>query len=440
MVAATIACGKKGPPLLPFVRIPAAAEVTSARRVGNDVYVTVSVPTTNVDESQPASLAEIKVYAVTANDPPPGGLAQFMEGATLVATIPVAPAADPGDRSGTVVPDPTKGALQGTSVTIRETLSPEALKPRPPAPAPATPRPGGASANDAPAATPGPLRRFYLTVPFSARQRSGTPSAMKDVPLDSVPDRVQGVRAGMSGHAIVVQWEPSGGLLGWLLDRPLAPEVPLTDPAASSPRSAPAPAPPSPSTNQPATPPTTGSTRYNVYRDVAPDPLVLTRRATTAAASTTPATPANAQPIADLKFSEEVPFDERRRCYQVRAVRGTGSQQVESEPSEPVCFVPVDLDPPAAPTGLTVTVVEGEVQLRWEPNGEEDLRGYVVLRREAGDDTLQTLTNPPTPELRYTDSGVTPGRTYTYVVQAVDTRIPLPNVSEPSSDVTVTAR
>ena len=38
--ARTTACGKKGPPLLPFVRVPAAVEQIAARRVGNDVFVT----------------------------------------------------------------------------------------------------------------------------------------------------------------------------------------------------------------------------------------------------------------------------------------------------------------------------------------------------------------------------------------------------------------
>jgi len=64
------ACGKKGPPLLPFVRQAKAAEITSARRVGNDVYLTVAVPTANIDESPPASVARIQVWAVTAATPP----------------------------------------------------------------------------------------------------------------------------------------------------------------------------------------------------------------------------------------------------------------------------------------------------------------------------------------------------------------------------------
>ena len=74
LVLAMVACGKKGPPLLPFVRIPAAAEVTEARRVGDGVYVTVSVPTADVDGATPASVATIEIYAVTADAAPSPGL------------------------------------------------------------------------------------------------------------------------------------------------------------------------------------------------------------------------------------------------------------------------------------------------------------------------------------------------------------------------------
>ena len=112
------ACGKKGPPLLPYARIPVAAEITAARRVGNDVYITVTVPAANLDESKPASLQQIEVWGVTAATPPPESL--FLKMATRVATIPVARDADPGYMRGTVVPDPNSGALVGASVTFKE--------------------------------------------------------------------------------------------------------------------------------------------------------------------------------------------------------------------------------------------------------------------------------------------------------------------------------
>jgi hypothetical protein len=407
------------------VRIPVAAEVTAARRVGHDVYITITVPSMNLDESKPASIQQIDVWGVTAATPPPQS--QFLSMATRVATIPVARDADPSDRSGTVVPDPKTGALQGATVTIKESLTPEMMTPR------ALPTAKGARpATPTPADPPVPeaVRRYYMTVPVSPRKQAGPLSKIVDVPMTSVPDKVAAVRASMKGRSVALEWEPAGGLLGFLLDRMLLVEAPPFDdrPAASA----------------AATLPTaTGPTLYNVYRDIAPDPLVLPGLV----ASPTPwavvqAQPVNAQPVAALNFLDEVPFDERRRCYRVRAVRGSGAQRVESEPSEEACIVPVDIDPPTAPTGLTATATEGSIELAWEPNGEEDFRGYLVLRREAGDDTLRQLPNANAliTDTRYTDSDVMPGRTYTYVVRAVDNRIPVPNVSDPTQEITATAR
>src|ERR1051325_8159172 len=53
------ACGKKGPPLAPFVHIPAAIDKISAERVGSDVYVKVIVPAQNIDASKPADVARV---------------------------------------------------------------------------------------------------------------------------------------------------------------------------------------------------------------------------------------------------------------------------------------------------------------------------------------------------------------------------------------------
>ncbi len=446
VICATLACGKKGALLPPYVRQPAAAEVTDVRRAGNDVYVTFTVPKVDIDGASPASVATIEVWALTTRTPPSAGVAP--RGASLVATVQVAREGEPGDRSGNVVPDPATGALQGTSVTVLDTLTPDELVEAVPPVLKGEKLPDPEDRAQAPL----PLQRFYFTLPRSDRKRPGMLSTIKDVPLSFVPDSVAGVGAAMSGHDIVLQWEPSGGILGWLLERPLAPEVPLAAPVApvsTPPLGAAAVIPPGAKAAPPAptaaasTPPSVGPTRYNVYLELAPDPLVLTKPADAPSPWTvTRLTPLNPQPLADVTFlDQEVPFDERRRCYHVRAVRGTGAQQVESEPSDRACIVPADLDPPVAPTGLTATALEGEIQLRWEPNGEEDLLGYIVLRGDAGGDTLQRLTTEPITQTRYTDP-TTPemsGRTYRYVVQAVDNRIPLPNVSDPA-ETTVTAR
>ena len=402
--------------------------MSSARRVGNDVYVTVAVPSTDVDEATPASVAQIQVWGVTAATAP--SPFQFTSMGELVATVPVARYPDPSDNSGKVVPDPKTGALQGAAVTIRDSLTKEKLIPRtPPASAKAGTAIAKETASAAPAAVPDPesLKRFYMTIPVSARRRAGPPSKIVDVALTTAPNAVTGVRAVMKGRNVVVEWEPAGGLYGFLLERVLPAEIaPIDDRPAVMP----------PGTPQPPA----GPTLYNIYRDVAPDPLVRSAAMIPSPWSTDPAVPINAQPVATLTFTDlDVPFDERRRCYHVRAVRGTGAQRVESEPSMSHCIIPVDTEAPAQVTGLNATVTDGLVMLRWEPNGEEDLRGYLVLRKEAGDDTLRQLTPAPLTDTRYPDSSVMPGRMYTYVVQAVDNRIPVPNASDPE-EITATAR
>jgi len=111
-----------------------------------------------------------------------------------------------------------------------------------------------------------------------------------------------------------------------------------------------------------------------------------------------------------------------------------------SEPSPPVCITPIDVFPPGAPTGLAAVPSEGGIGLIWEPNPELDLGGYLVLRREAGDATLRQLTDTPIGEARYRDTTVRSGTQYIYSVVAVDTQLPLPNVSAQSDLVEETAR
>jgi hypothetical protein len=83
---------------------------------------------------------------------------------------------------------------------------------------------------------------------------------------------------------------------------------------------------------------------------------------------------------------------------------------------------------------------EGGISLIWEPSGELDLGGYLVLRREPGGATLRQLTPAPVAETRYRDTDVQAGRQYIYSVVAVDTHVPLPNTSLESERVTETAR
>jgi hypothetical protein len=419
------ACGKRGAPIPPNVRIPAAVTKITATRLGNDIYVTLTVPAANIDESVPVDIQRIDVYGYTGTTVPTA--ARFAELGAIVASIPVVPPpkVDP-DAPPPPPPDPSAGALPGSTVTIVDQLTEDEffqgrvyIDPRAalPAPLPATT-----------AQAPSPLRRFYLAIPFSVRGRAGPPGMPADLVLTALPDVPAEVRATYNSSGISLTWEPSGGLLGFLLDRVLAPEsVPFVA-SVQGPATAAAQAPP-----DAGVPP--GPTTYNVYREIAPDPFELPVSGERPPGTTPLPTPINPSALATTATTDELLLG-RRRCYQVRAQRGT----IMSEPSPATCITPVDIFPPAAPAGLASVPSEGGISLIWEPNGELDLVGYLVLRREAGDATLRQLTATPVAEARYRDTDVQPGKRYIYSVVAVDMQLPLPNVSAESERVEETAR
>ena len=72
-------CGKKGPPLAPFVRVPAPVDAVTPQRIGDDVYLSFTVPETNVDGQKPADIGAVEVYAVTvgASRPRPRSSARW---------------------------------------------------------------------------------------------------------------------------------------------------------------------------------------------------------------------------------------------------------------------------------------------------------------------------------------------------------------------------
>lgn len=425
------ACGKKGPPLAPIVRIPAAVSMIQAQRVGSDAFVTLTVPTKNVDGSMPVNISRIEVYGYTGRRPPPN--ARWVEVADLVATIPVTPPpppdAPPADTSQPV--DVSKGALTGTMVTVLDALTPQKL-----VEGKLTEEPVRARAPITPVVTTTEadvLRRFYMAIAFSERGRPGPPGTAAEFPLVAAPEPPAFVNAFYTETMMSLEWPPSGGIVGFLFDAALPPEDPpfndVFEPVVTTPPavgSAPIVAP-------------AGPVRYNVYRELGPDPLVLPDTATAVPWAGTPPMPINPMPLPATSFIDSVEFD-REHCYTVRPVRGTAPNTVEGDASPPNCFIPVDLFPPAAPARLVAVADEGGVSLIWEPNAEPDVTGYMVLRGEASDATLQPLTPTPVAEPRFRDTHVTSGKKYVYAVVALDSRLPVANVSAESNRVEETAR
>ncbi|MBI2186288.1 MAG: hypothetical protein HYU37_04090, partial [Acidobacteria bacterium] len=195
VVLAGAACGKKGNPIPPPLRIPAPVETIGAVRLGNDVYVTLKVPATNIDMSIPVDIGRIEVYGYTGRVPPP--LIRWAELGTRLATIEVPPVPldyrAPTPEAAAVLPP---SAMPGTPVTVRDALTPDEFEQGPVyvdprRPELAAPLPG--------VVVPMVLRRYYLAIPFSRRGRPGPPGAQADMVLTSLPDPPTDARASYAG-------------------------------------------------------------------------------------------------------------------------------------------------------------------------------------------------------------------------------------------------
>jgi hypothetical protein len=419
LAALTIACGKKGPPLPPLTRVPAPVNELSARRLGDEVFLTFQVPSKNVDGSTPADIARVDVFALTTDTPPPR--IAFLERGTRIATFMVSPpASDPARQ-----PSPNEVA-PGAAVTLRDTLSGDALVPVtiPPekgrvasaearsapndtarsapgdtaagAPTGAgqsapkdtvqnQPSPAGATASGQ-ASRPVP-RRYYIAVASSARQRSSPAGGQASVAIAASVAAPTGLAMTYDERVLTLSWQ--GGPKG---------------------------------------------ETYNVYRQAPAAPGDGT------ATPVTVPRPLNGSPLDVTTYRVPVEFNQKM-CFQVRAVHVDESREslegIASEP--PVCESPIDMFPPAAPTDLRAAGGTGEITLQWLPNAEPDLAGYLILRGAPGDATLAPITTMPITPNRYVDRSVMPGVRYVYAVVAVD-NAPDANRSQPSARDEATAR
>ncbi len=77
--------------------------------------------------------------------------------------------------------------------------------------------------------------------------------------------------------------------------------------------------------------------------------------------------------------------------------------------------------PAAAPTGLIATPVIRGVTLKWNANTESDLLGYNIYRATTSGGDYSLLNTTPVTSPSYKDAGLTGGKTYYYVVTAVNT-------------------
>jgi hypothetical protein len=412
-LALLVGCGKKGPPLAPLNLAPAAPGTLTARRLGDTVYLKMTVPERSVSGTGAYSVDHLEVYAVTLAPgmaTPPNR--DFLKPAQIIATIPVAPPPDPEAPE----PDtPETRPIPGATVTFVEKLTPETLKPKDIVkPVKTKPvrveKPNAKTAAAPPSAAPAPpagplvLTRLYTVRGVSTKDNAGQAAVRVEVPLLAAPGppRIS---------ATPPTWEETKVTITWL------PPASTTDEAPG--------------------------VLYNVYAAPPPglapvDGLPDLPAAASAKVDAAPV-PLNVAPFDGTTFNNLGATPGLEKCFVVRSVATVGTASIESDPTAPICVTPRDTFPPAPPKNLQAVGSAGVISLIWEANTEPDVAGYLVLRGQAPGDTLQPLTPAPIRETRFQDRTTKPGVTYFYAIVAVDRATP-PNTSLPSNRVQETAR
>jgi hypothetical protein len=373
-------CGKKGPPLPPLVKIPAPPADFTADRRGAIVDLQFTIPSSNTDNTRPANIERVDVFAITA--PPTITDDQLLKRGTRVASIDVKAPRDPDETVEEDEPvedvDPAvgKGLDQGAVAHASEELTPQSLA------AADLGKDGRAASKARGGGEPiGPLvgpptavpSRIYAAVGVSTRGRKGALSKRAVAPLVPPPPPPSQPTLSYSEKDVTVMWSASETSAA-ATDGDALPSKPIG-----------------------VQPPTIA---YNVY-DVSHDS----------------ASKITKTPVADTKVSDPRIAWGERRCYTVRALETIGGLTIESDASPPACKTLTDRFAPAAPKGLRSIAGERSINLIWDPNAEPDLAGYLVFRGTG--DQLDQITPNPIADATFTDA-VEPGVRYVYAIKAVD--------------------
>ncbi len=430
------ACGKKGPPLPPLVKAPARPDPFVARRLGSVVYLQVRIPTANNDNTTPADVERVEVYALTSAPLPGTALASddFFKSGTLVASVPVRkppkeveeqkPSGKHRHRASTPAPrtpapprppaSVENGFDQGDTVVVTEPLGPEqyrevTLKTK--KPMPVRHEAQGFRPLDAPPLVPMPAR-VYVAVAINHKGQKGAVSPQQRVVLAAPASAPSAPTITYTEDGFSVAWTPPADAH--------APQASGEDVLESRPI---------------GSRPVYGA--FNVYEAPPPPTAGAAKVPLPPVAGGRMPTPANDKPLPAPPLVDKRMAFGKPRCYAVRAVTLFGTEAVEGEASPTACVTPVDTFAPAAPTSLKAVGSEGAVSLIWDANKEADLAGYIVLRSALPNGEFVALTREPVKETTFIDTTATRGVRYAYVIVAVDTS---KNRSAPSNRVEESAR
>jgi hypothetical protein len=150
---------------------------------------------------------------------------------------------------------------------------------------------------------------------------------------------------------------------------------------------------------------------YNIYRSTRPDGRF---------------TKVNRKLLAATELALAASSSSKKYLYSVTAVDGAGNESARS--------APVDARPPSSPRHLFGRGTDNALLLEWDPSEAQDLDSYIVHRSEKPGGPYAAISVGVL-SCNYTDHGAVNGRTYHYIVTAVDSSS---NESVHSNEITMT--
>ncbi|HEX7582418.1 MAG TPA: hypothetical protein VF321_04965, partial [Gaiellaceae bacterium] len=192
IVLAMTACGKKGPPLPPLVRLPQPPSELTATRRGETVDLQFSVPSVNADGSRPANVVRVDVYGFSGPDVKDE---ELFKRDPRVGSVTVKAPRDPNivveedEPIADMEPPEGAGLEQGSKARVEETLTAASLVPLEVTKKQTRKKP--ASVEDVPRPLIGsPLQvpvRTYVAVSVNKHGQRGPMTPRKLVPLVPAP-------------------------------------------------------------------------------------------------------------------------------------------------------------------------------------------------------------------------------------------------------------
>jgi fibronectin type 3 domain-containing protein len=126
--------------------------------------------------------------------------------------------------------------------------------------------------------------------------------------------------------------------------------------------------------------------------------------------------------LTSASYTDTTAVNGTKYFYVVRAVDTSGNSSGNSNEASATPTAGPDITPPPVPTGLGASAGNGSATLTWSPVSAGDLAGYNVYRGTTSGGPYSTKVNGSSlvGSTTYTDSGLTNGTTYYYVVRSID--------------------